>query len=150
MPAVSNGASASLLDPATGGYSDGVTTGGFDPELNVRIIGTQKSNPTKKALRFFKERRIEVHFIDLGRGRTSAGELTRFAERFGVDALVDRRSKAYERSGLEHLRLAERDLLERLLDDPRLLILPLLRSGSTLELGWDEAVWRAWLDERRA
>jgi hypothetical protein len=33
--------------------------------MNIQIIGTKKCNETRKAERFFKERRISFHFRDL-------------------------------------------------------------------------------------
>lgn len=111
--------------------------------MNVQIFGTQKSQDTKKALRFFKERGVSPQFVDLSAKRTSPGELRRFAERFGVRALINTRSRAYERSGLEYRRVDDGALLAHLLDDPALLVQPLVRSGSHLTLGWDDPFWRA-------
>jgi len=110
--------------------------------VNVQIFGTQKSQETKKALRFFKERGLKPQFVDLKGGKTAPGELKRFVQKFGLDALINKSSKAYEKSGLEYLRLTDDALLERLLDDPALLVQPLVRSGSAMTLGWDEAFWR--------
>jgi arsenate reductase-like glutaredoxin family protein len=111
-------------------------------KLNVQIFGTQKSHDTKKALRFFKERGVTPQFADLRAKKTAPGELGRFVQKFGLRALIDPSSSAYARSGLEHLRLSDEALLERLLADPALLVQPLVRSGNLLGLGWDEAYWR--------
>ena len=110
--------------------------------MNIQIFGTQKSKDTKKALRFFKERGLKPQFVDLSTGTTAPGELRRFVQRVGVDGLVEKDSRAYEDSGLEYLRLSDDELLERLLETPALLKQPLLRSGGTLEVGWDETLWR--------
>lgn len=110
--------------------------------MNVQIFGTQRSQDTKKALRFFKERGLSPQFVDLGAKKTAPGELKRFAERFGARALIDTQSRAYERSGLEYLRLDDAALLERLLAEPTLLVQPLVRSGSHATLGWREPYWR--------
>jgi len=72
-------------------------------------------------------------------------ELRRFSERFGASALLDPESRAYSESGLAHLRMDETEVFERLLADPSLLRLPLVRRGSRLSVGLDEAAWRAWL-----
>src|SRR5919201_528852 len=58
----------------------------------VQIFGVKKSADTRKALRFFAERRIKTHFVDLAERAASPGELRRFAQKFGVEALVDRES----------------------------------------------------------
>lgn len=110
--------------------------------MDVIVFGTQKSRDTKKALRFFKERGIKPQFIDLSTGKTAPGELKRFVQRVGLDGLTEKDSRAYEDSGLEYLRLSDDDFLERLLKTPALLKQPLLRSGSTVEIGWDETLWR--------
>ena len=110
----------------------------------VQVFGTRKSRDTGKALRFFKERGVALHFVDLQEREIAPAELRRFAEAFGLDALLDRGSKAYRDGGLEYLRLGEAQLAERLMDEPALLVQPLLRAGADLGLGWDEARWRAW------
>jgi len=63
--------------------------------MEVQIFGTKKCAATRKALRFFSERRAKVHFVDLQQRAASPGELRRFAERFGVDALIDREGKRF-------------------------------------------------------
>ena len=115
--------------------------------MNVQVFGTNKSQDTKKALRFFKERGLKPHFNDLKQGAVNPGELKRFVQKFGVNALVALDSKAYQDAGLEYLRVSDEQMLEKLLDDPRLMVQPLVRSGNTLSVGWDEALWRSWYDE---
>lgn len=110
--------------------------------MNVQIFGTQKSQATKKALRFFKERGVKPQFIDLSAQKTAPGELRRFVQKVGMDGLIDRGGKAYEASGLEYLKLSDDALLERLLATPALLKQPLVRSGGTVAVGWDEALWK--------
>lgn len=110
--------------------------------MDVQIFGTQKSQATKKALRFFKERGVKPQFVDLSARKTAPGELKRFVQKVGVTGLIDKSSRAFEVSGLEYHRLSDDALLERLLETPALLRQPLVRSGNTLEVGWDEALWR--------
>lgn len=110
--------------------------------VNVQIFGTNKSQATKKALRFFKERGIKPQFVDLQEREIARGELTRFIQKFGVNALVDLDGKAYKDAGLEYLRVSDDGMLQKLIDDPRLMVQPLVRSGATLSVGWDEGLWR--------
>ena len=105
--------------------------------MDVQIFGTQKSQDTKKALRFFKERGVKPQFVDLGAGKTAPGELKRFVQQAGLDGLIDKGAKAYEASGLEYLRLTDDALLERLLDNPALLRLPPRRDSPFLGGGAD-------------
>jgi arsenate reductase len=116
--------------------------------MEVQIFGTRKSADTRKALRFFAERRIRTHFVDLMERAASRGELTRFAQRFGVGELVDRASRRYAELGLQHARLSDERLLERLVDEPLLLRMPLVRCQQRLTVGLAEAEWAAWLEAR--
>lgn len=115
--------------------------------MAVLIYGTNKSQDTRKALRFFKERRVEVQFFDLARRPASAGELRRFAPGGELGGLADPDSKRYRRDGLEFLRLGEEAWLERFARHPELLRQPLLRAGNEVAVGWDEARWRRWIEE---
>jgi arsenate reductase len=115
--------------------------------LAVQIFGTRKSPDTRKAQRFFSERRIQVHFVDLAERAASPGELRRFAQKFGVSALVDRDGKRYKELGLGTAMLSEERWLERFVEDPLLLRIPLVRHGNQLTVGLAEAEWRKWAAE---
>jgi arsenate reductase-like glutaredoxin family protein len=108
----------------------------------VQIFGQDDSQPTRAALRFFKERRVAVHFVDLRRKPMAAGELRRFVERLGAGALADTDGRAWREAGLGYLRMSDDELAVRLLADQRLLRLPLVRSGSLVAVGKDEAAWK--------
>jgi arsenate reductase-like glutaredoxin family protein len=109
----------------------------------VQVFGREDSSDTRAAQRFFRERRITVHFVDLRRKPMAAGELRRFVERLGAAALADTRSKAWTSAGLGYLRMDDLELAERLLTNQRLLRLPLVRSGTQFAAGRDEAAWKA-------
>lgn len=74
-------------------------------------------------------------------------ELRRFTEKLGASALVDESSRAYGEAGLRYLRMDERELVDRLLERPGLLRLPLVRMGGQVSCGMDETAWRSWLTE---
>jgi arsenate reductase len=112
--------------------------------MEVQIFGLKKSADTRKALRFFAERRVKTHFVDLQERPASPGELKRFAQRFGVEALVDRDSRRYAELGLGVARLSEERWLDKLVAEPLLLRMPLVRQGSQLTLGEATEVWRGW------
>lgn len=114
--------------------------------MPVLIYGTNKSQETRKALRFFKERRIDVQFFDLAKRPAGAGELRRFAPGGDLGDLADPDSKRYRREGLEFLRLSEEGWLERFARHPDLLRQPLVRADREVAVGWDEARWRAWAE----
>jgi len=111
----------------------------------VQIFGTKKSADTRKALRFFAERRVLTHFVDLQQRAPALGELRRFAERFGVQALVDRESRRFLELGLKQSMHSDQWWLTRLTEEPAMLRQPLVRFGAKLTLGVDDTAWREWL-----
>ena len=118
--------------------------------LNVQIFGFKDCQDTRKALRFFAERRISPHFVDLEERPATRGELRRFAERFGAVALVDRESSRFRDLGLHVAGDSPERLLERALSAPRLLRTPLVRCGGQLAIGPTPQAWQAWVDAERA
>ena len=117
------------------------------PSLTVQIFGTPDSQPTRAALRFFKERRLEVHLVDIRRKPMAANELRRFVEKLGAEGVADAGSAAWRDAGLAYLRMDDADLARRLLADQRLLRLPLVRVGQGVAAGRDEARWKALLTQ---
>jgi arsenate reductase-like glutaredoxin family protein len=116
---------------------------------NIQVFGLEDSNATRAALRFFRERRIVVHFVDLRKKPIAAGELRRFTERLGAAALLDTESRPYKEQGLAYLATDAAGITARLLADVRLLRLPLVRYGDNVTAGKDEATWKAWLAKPR-
>ena len=112
--------------------------------MEVQVFGVKKSADTRKALRFFAERRIKTHFVDLNERPASPGELKRFIQKFGLDRLIDRDSKRYEELGLRHARLSDERWLEKLGEEPLLLHMPLVRNGNALTVGLAESDWKSW------
>jgi arsenate reductase-like glutaredoxin family protein len=117
--------------------------------VNVQVFGFQNCQDTRKALRFFAERRIAVHFVDLQERPASKGELRRFAERFGPAALVDKDGATYKAMGLRVALDSPQRLLERALTEPRLLRTPLVRNGGKVTVGHTPAAWQAWVDAEK-
>src|SRR5438270_3454563 len=112
--------------------------------MDVQIFGVKKNADTRKALRFFAERRMKTHFVDLMERAASKGELSRFAQKFGVGALVDETARRYAELGLRTARYGEERWLEILVDEPRLLKMPLIRRGNALTIGAAESTWKSW------
>jgi arsenate reductase-like glutaredoxin family protein len=111
----------------------------------VQMFGLVDSRPTQAALRFFKERRVNVTFVDLRRKPIAPGELRRFVERVGASALLDTEGRQYRDLGLAYMRLGEDEIVERLLANHGLLRLPLVRFGNAVTAGTADATWRSWL-----
>jgi arsenate reductase-like glutaredoxin family protein len=112
--------------------------------MEVQVFGTKKSADTRKALRFFAERRVKTHFVDLNERPASIGELNRFLQKFGLGQLIDRSSKRFMELGLTHAQLSDERWLEKLIDEPLLLRTPLVRSGNLLTIGPAETDWKTW------
>ena len=114
------------------------------PDLSVQIFGHERDQATRAAIRFFKERRVAIHLVDLTRKPMARGELRRFVDRLGARALVDDGSKAWRDGGLGYLRMDDAELVERLLANQALLRLPLVRFGNEVAVGREEATWKGW------
>jgi arsenate reductase len=112
--------------------------------VEVQIFGVKKSSETRSALRFFAERRIKVHFVDLLERPASRGELSRFVQKFGVQALLDRGSRRFAELGLAVASRSDERWLELLCEQPLLLKLPLVRFQHQLTVGPADATWRKW------
>lgn len=113
--------------------------------LNVQVFGVKNSNATRAAERFFKERRVAIHLVDLKQKPMSTGEIKRFIDQFGLAALIDTEGKSYIDSGLKYLKLSDAELLGKIERDPKLLRLPLVRGPKGLSVGHDEESWKAML-----
>ncbi|MFH1474224.1 MAG: ArsC/Spx/MgsR family protein [Chloroflexota bacterium] len=115
------------------------------PAPLIQVFGLVDSRPTQAALRFFKERRVGAHLVDLRKRPIAPGEMRRFVERLGARACADEEGTAWKAAGLGYLRMDDAELAERLLDDARLLRLPLVRHGNACTAGPSATTWTAWL-----
>ncbi len=113
--------------------------------MEVQVFGTRACSDTRKALRFFSERRVKTHFVDLKERAASRGELRRFAQKFGVDALVDRESKRFTALGLKQAHYGEARWLEILEEEPLILRTPLVRRNNDVTIGTREEIWKGWI-----
>ena len=109
--------------------------------MNVQVFGKSKCFDTKKAERWFKERRIKFQSVDLLRYGMSRGELTSVKNAVGLEALID--DKAPGAEVLRYLAYDE-DRLEKLFEDPRLLRTPIVRNGKQATVGYAPEVWKDW------
>ena len=103
--------------------------------MKIQIWGKSKCFDTKKAERYFKERRIPYRY------GMSRGELTSVKNAVGLEALLD--PKAADYALVQHLAY-EQDKIERLLDDPSLLRTPIVRNGRQATIGYCPDVWKTW------
>ncbi len=104
--------------------------------MNVQIFGKSKCFDTKKAQRYFKERRIRFQFVDIMKYGMSRGELTSVKNAVGIAAM----SSAPEIRCLAY----DGDKLEKLFECPELLDTPLVRNGKQATVGYCPDVWKTW------
>jgi arsenate reductase len=90
---------------------------------------------------------VSVSFVDVAQRPPAPAELRRFSQRFGAAVLLDTAGRAYTDAGLAHMHLDEDEIMERLLAQPALLRLPLVRWGSNVSVGPAETAWRSWLSQ---
>lgn len=109
--------------------------------MNIQIFGASKCFDTKKAQRWFKERRIPVQDVDVRRFGMSRGELTSVARAVGVKEMVN--PKHSQAALLDYL-AREEDKLEKLFEDPALLRTPIVRNGRQATVGFCPQVWETW------
>lgn len=109
----------------------------------TQIFGLKNSAATRAAERFFKERGVTLQVIDLKQKPMAPGEIKRFIDRYKLSGLLDTESKEYGDAGLKYLKLSEGELLRKIEAEPKLLRLPLVRSGKLISIGHDEEAWKA-------
>ena len=109
--------------------------------MNIQIFGKSKCFDTKKAERYFKERRIKYQYIDLRKFGMSRGELNSVKAAVGLDALIDEKA---EGAALLRYLAYDADKLEKLFEDPRLIQTPIVRNGKEATIGYCPDVWETW------
>ena len=110
--------------------------------MNIQIFGIKSCRETQKALRFFKERRIQFHFRDLNEKGISPGELNNISQAIPLENLIDRNGKQYKKRNLEYMVF---NIEEELLNDPLLLRTPVVRNGRLATAGYEPDIWKEWL-----
>lgn len=111
--------------------------------MNIQIYGKSKCFDTKKAERYFKERGISFQSIDLGKFGMSKGEYNNIKRAIGsMDALIDTKSKEYESGFMKYL--SEEDREEKLLENQKMFLTPIVRNGKQATVGYQPDVWKSW------
>jgi Spx/MgsR family transcriptional regulator len=109
--------------------------------MNIQIFGTKNCNDTKKAERFFKERRINFHFRDLNEKGLAKGELENITRVIPIEDLINKEGKQYKKRNMQFMVF---NLEEELLADPLLLVTPIVRNGKEVTIGYQPEVWKKW------
>ena len=103
--------------------------------MELQIIGTKKCNNTKKAIRFFSDRGIKHHFIDLNEREIKEGELRNIANSIGIENLIDNESKVFQDMGLEYMIY---DSFDKIMENNQLLKTPIIRSEKKVIIGFND------------
>lgn len=112
--------------------------------MNIQIFGKSKCFDTKKAERYFKERRIKYQLVDIMSKGLSKGEFNSVCAAVGgYEKLIDEKSKAYESSTIKYLAYEE-DKIEKLLETPAMFKTPIVRNGKQATIGYQPEVWKSW------
>lgn len=114
--------------------------------MNIQIFGRKKCFDTKKAERYFKERRIKYQFIDLNEKAPSKGELQSIKNSVGIKALMDDSSKEYKKLNMDKIR-TDSVREELLFKNPKLYKTPIVRNGKMATVGYEIEVWNQWIKE---
>jgi len=112
--------------------------------LNIQIYGKSKCFDTKKAERYFKERRIKYQFVDLLRFGLSGKEFDVVLRGVGgIDNLIDWNGKSQEITNMKYMAdvPAKED---KVFDDPSLIKTPIVRNGRQVTVGYCPEVWEKW------
>ena len=109
--------------------------------MNIQIFGKAKCFDTKKAERYFKERRIKYQYVDILKYGMSRGEIASVVNAVGLDAVVDPTDQDYPLFQY----LASREArLDKLYEVPYLLKTPIVRNGKKATVGYCPEVWKTW------
>ena len=109
--------------------------------MNIQIFGKAKCFDTKKAERYFKERRIKVQYIDILKYGMSRGELSSVKNAVGLEAMIDKDDVDYPL--IQYLASLDAKL-DKLYEEPYLIKTPIVRNGKAATVGYCPDVWKTW------
>lgn len=112
--------------------------------MNIQIFGKAKCFDSKKAERYFKERKVKYQFIDISKYGMSMREYNSVKNAVGgMDSLINEKSKEYEKLYIKYL-ANEEDIEEKLLSNPNLFKTPVVRNGKLATVGYKPDIWKNW------
>lgn len=110
--------------------------------MNIQIFGSSKCFDTKKAERWFKERRVKYQYIDLPKKGFSAGEYRSIRQKLSFDDLVNTKCRAYQDLYMAYITPDAAE--EKLFENPQLFHTPIVRNGKQVTVGYRPEVWETW------
>ena len=110
--------------------------------MNIQIFGSVKSHDSKKAERWFKERRIKYQFIDLPKKGFSAGEYRSIRQKLSFNDLINTQCKAYQDLYVAYVTPEAAE--DKLFENPQLFNMPIVRNGKQVTVGYHPEIWETW------
>lgn len=111
--------------------------------MNIQIFGKSKCFDTKKAERYFKERKINYQYVDLERYGLSKGEFESVKAAVGLKELINTNAKEYKTLNMQFLGVGSA-AEETLFKNPKLYNSPIVRNGKKATVGYKPEVWKDW------
>jgi len=108
----------------------------------IQVFGKKGCTDTRKAERFFKERKIKIQFVDMKKKGISRGERKNLLDKYELEDLLDTEGKEYKRRNLQYMHYDLEELLE---ESPELYKTPIVRCGGKSTLGYKPDEWSEWL-----
>ncbi len=109
--------------------------------MNIQIFGKSKCFDTRKAERYFKERRIKYQYIDIIKYGMSRGELKSVISALGLDKIVNQEDQDYP---LYQYLASDEAKTEKLYEIPELIKTPIVRNGKKATVGYCPDIWKGW------
>ena len=109
--------------------------------MNIQIFGKNKCFDTKKAQRYFKERRVKFQYVDVLKYGMSRGELSSVKNAVGLEAMIDKDDQDYP---LVQYLASDEAKLDKLYEEPFLIKTPIVRNGKQATVGYCPEVWKTW------
>lgn len=112
--------------------------------MNIQIFGTNKCFDTKKAMRYFKERNIKYQFVDMKEKGLSKGEYNSIKQAVGgLEKMLNPKCK--DKDALAMIQyIADEDKDEKVLENQKVLLTPIVRNGKQVTVGYQPEVWKEW------
>lgn len=112
--------------------------------MNIQIFGTKKCFDTKKAERYFKERKIKYQMIDMKEKGLSKGEFNSVKQAVGgLENMIDQNCKDKDLLALITY-IADEDKEEKVLENQKVLKTPIVRNGRKATVGYQPDIWKTW------
>lgn len=112
--------------------------------MNIQVIGTKKCKDSRATERFLKDRGISFHFADLTERGISVGELNKIASGRTPEDLINKNSKIYKKKNFQYM---DYNPLEEILENPELLVTPIIRSGNKVIIGFNQKALKELISE---